>query len=156
VVNFPENRYLPDGSARHTLALSLQLNFLECNDLIGLCVEPLMHDSVCALSQLLYLLDVLYLPEAELRVLVYHDNIKVFIPLFDLLTIIIMDAATLIKCATNGRYKNLVYDKKDPAKSLGQITYLSLDNRNITEIENLDMCTSLSVLYLSENQISTL
>lgn len=30
-----------------------------------------------------------------------------------------MDPHTLLKCATNARYKNLVYDKRDPAKSLG-------------------------------------
>jgi Leucine-rich repeat (LRR) protein len=67
-----------------------------------------------------------------------------------------MDLGTLIKCATNGRYKNLVLDKRDPGKALGQITYLSLDNRGITKIENLELCTALSVLYLSENQILTL
>jgi Leucine-rich repeat (LRR) protein len=68
----------------------------------------------------------------------------------------IMDLATLIKCATNGRYKNLVLDKRDPTKALSQITYLSLDNRGIQVIENLEMCSALSVLYLSENQIGTL
>lgn len=156
MVNLSEHRYLPDCRARYPLALCFQLDLLERDDFIGLCVEALVDDAVGSLAQLLYLLYVFYLSKAKLRALVYHDNIKVFIPLFELLTIIIMDAATLIKCATNGRYKNLVYDKRDPAKSLGQITYLSLDNRNITVIENLDLCSSLSVLYLSENQISTL
>lgn len=67
-----------------------------------------------------------------------------------------MDLPTLIKCATNGRYKNLVLDKRDPGKALSQITYLSMDNRGISKIENLDLCTALSVLYLSENHIGSL
>lgn len=50
-----------------------------------------------------------------------------------------MDPQSLIKCCTNGRYKNLVYDKRDPAKSLGQITHLSMDGRGIEKIENLDL-----------------
>ena len=48
------------------------------------------------------------------------------------------------------------YDKKDPTKGLNTITYLSLDNKNLEKIENLQYCTSISCLYLSENLISSL
>lgn len=83
-------------------------------------------------------------------------SINLLTNLYPSLLIVIMDLGSLIKCATNGKYKFLVLDKRDPGKSLGQITYLSMDNRGITKIENLELCTSISVLYLSENQITTL
>jgi len=69
-----------------------------------------------------------------------------------------MDPLSLLKSATNARYKNLTdgFDKKDPAKSLAAVTYLSMDNKGIEYIENLDMCTNIACLYLSENRIKTL
>ena len=40
----------------------------------------------------------------------------------------------LIKYATNAKYK----DKQNSKKFLNSITHLSLDNKNISTIENLD------------------
>jgi hypothetical protein len=67
-----------------------------------------------------------------------------------------MDPHILIKCATNSKHKNTSFEKKEPTKNLNTITHLSLDNRGIYEIENLEYCTNISVLYLSENFISSL
>jgi len=67
-----------------------------------------------------------------------------------------MEPQTLIKCATNSKHKNIPFDKKEPTKNLNTITYLSLDNRGIYHVENMQYCTSISVLYLSENFISSL
>lgn len=55
----------------------------------------------------------------------------------------------LIKYATNAKYK----DKQNTPKFLNSLTHLSLDNKNITKIENLDQCTNIGVLYLFENRI---
>lgn len=62
-----------------------------------------------------------------------------------------MDVATLIKCATNSKHKE---KGKDEKKFLSTITHLSLDKRQIDQIENLDLCPSLSVLYMNENLIT--
>lgn len=60
-----------------------------------------------------------------------------------------MDKEILIKNATNAKYK----DKKDQNKFLSSITHLSLDNKNIEVIENLNLCPNLMILYLFENRI---
>ena len=67
-----------------------------------------------------------------------------------------MDPVNLLKHATNARYKNLTYDKRDPTATLNQITYLSLDRKNIEKIENLQYCTQLSCLFLSDNLITNI
>jgi hypothetical protein len=69
-----------------------------------------------------------------------------------------MDPLTLLKSATNARYKNLTdaFDKKDPNKSLSAVTYLSLDGKGIEIIENLQHCPNIACLYLSENLIKSL
>ena len=79
MIDLPQHGYLPNRGARHTLTLCLQLDLLECNDLIGTCVETLVHDAIGAFTQLFNLLDVLDLAEAELAaasaLFVYHDNL---------------------------------------------------------------------------------
>lgn len=69
-----------------------------------------------------------------------------------------MDPLSLLRSATNARYKHLEesYDKKEPGKALAQVTYLSLDQKGIQFIENLEHCVNLSCLYLSDNQIRSL
>ena len=67
-----------------------------------------------------------------------------------------MDFQTLLKSVTNNKFKHLSYDKRDPTKGLNTITYLSLDNKQLERIENLQYCTSISCIYLSENFISSL
>jgi Leucine-rich repeat (LRR) protein len=60
-----------------------------------------------------------------------------------------MEVQLLIKSATNAKHK----DKTNEKKFLNSITHLSLDNKNIETIENLELCHNLNVLYLSENSI---
>jgi len=55
----------------------------------------------------------------------------------------------LVRHATNAKHK----ETKQTKKFLEGITHLSLENKNITEISNLDQCPNLSVLYLFDNKI---
>lgn len=74
MLDLPQHRDLPDGRARDALTLGLELDLLEGDDLVCARVEALVDDTVGALSELLDLLDVFNLTEAELLlVLVYHD-----------------------------------------------------------------------------------
>ncbi|CAI2365816.1 unnamed protein product [Moneuplotes crassus] len=61
----------------------------------------------------------------------------------------------LMKCATNIKQKRKDHKGRLIAEHfLPGITHLSLESRNITKIESLDMCTNLKNLYLYENKIS--
>eukprot|EP00818_Percolomonas_sp_WS_P007561 CAMPEP_0117447784 /NCGR_PEP_ID=MMETSP0759-20121206/7057_1 /TAXON_ID=63605 /ORGANISM="Percolomonas cosmopolitus, Strain WS" /LENGTH=657 /DNA_ID=CAMNT_0005240137 /DNA_START=1 /DNA_END=1974 /DNA_ORIENTATION=+ len=60
---------------------------------------------------------------------------------------------TKIKKSTLGPPKNPTSSFRRP---LTQLTHLSLENSNITSIDNLQYCTNLRVLYLSNNHIQTI
>ena len=67
VLDFSQHRYFADGRARHALRLGLQLDLLKRDDLLGRQVDALVDHTVGAFAQRLDLLDLVDLPETELR-----------------------------------------------------------------------------------------
>mmetsp|Transcript_41160 Transcript_41160/g.30268 ORF Transcript_41160/g.30268 Transcript_41160/m.30268 type:complete len:99 (+) Transcript_41160:194-490(+) len=56
----------------------------------------------------------------------------------------------LVKHATNAKNK----DRKQTKRFLESITHLSLESKHITDMENLEQCPNLTVLYLFDNMLT--